>query len=249
MTNKVSVIMPCYNAASHIERSIMSVMKQKYNNVELLICDDASTDSSVNLIKGLQEKFGNIKLIEFQKNRGPAAARNAAIDASTGSYIAFLDSDDLWHESFLDRQLKSMYQSGASAIYSSCRRVDETGTPILSDFIVPERVCYEDLLKSNSVPCLTCIVKRELVGETRMKDHVIEDLNFWLDLLKKVDFFYGNQEVLADYTLRQGARSSNKTRLIKPQWCTYRVGQGKSFISSVYYLAHWAINGVLKYRK
>ena len=104
----VSIIMPSYNASRFITESIKSVIVQTYQNWELLIADDCSKDSSVEVIKKIIDKDQRIKLFSLLKNVGAAAARNVAIEHANGQYIAFLDSDDVWEPEKLERQLAFM---------------------------------------------------------------------------------------------------------------------------------------------
>ena len=98
----VSIIMPVYNCEKYLEESITSVKKQTYKNWELIIVDDDSTDKSWNEIekntKGYEDKT---KIINLEKNKGAANARNIGLTHSTGKYIAFLDADDIWQDNKL----------------------------------------------------------------------------------------------------------------------------------------------------
>ena len=87
--NKVSIIMPSYNAAKFIAASIQSVIEQTYSNWELLITDDCSKDDTINIIKKFQEIDNRIQLFSTGKNSGAAAARNISLQNATGKYIAF----------------------------------------------------------------------------------------------------------------------------------------------------------------
>ena len=98
----VSVVIPTYNAQSTIIRAIKSVLNQKFNNLEILIVDDKSTDGTVKTVKKI---FPNLSIIELPENLGVANARNEGIRISSGKYIAFLDSDDLWNEEKLFFQI------------------------------------------------------------------------------------------------------------------------------------------------
>lgn len=97
---KYSIIMPVYNAADFLKRSIESVINQKYSNWELIIVDDGSTDNSSKIIKEYIQKDDRIKYY-FEENKGPGIARNYAISKCEGSYVAFLDADDYLYENFL----------------------------------------------------------------------------------------------------------------------------------------------------
>lgn len=100
MTNKISIIIPIYNKEKYIERCIKSIIGQTYNNIEIIIVNDGSTDNSLKKCKELQEIDSRIVIIN-QENKGVSEARNAGLDVATGNYIAFIDSDDTVDENYL----------------------------------------------------------------------------------------------------------------------------------------------------
>ena len=104
----VSIITPLYNASNYISDTISSIQKQSYSNWEHLIVDDCSTDNSVKLVESLASNDTRIKLFKISKNNGAAFCRNYATNQAKGDYIAFLDSDDLWHSEKLERQISFM---------------------------------------------------------------------------------------------------------------------------------------------
>jgi len=97
MNKKISIIMPNYNSQPFIKESMESVIAQTYKNWELIVVDDVSTDASYEIVEEYREKDKRIQLIKLDNNVGPAIARNKGIKEAMGRYIAFLDSDDLWH--------------------------------------------------------------------------------------------------------------------------------------------------------
>lgn len=98
---KVSVIIPTYNRAKFISSAVESIINQKYNNLEIIIVDDSSTDNTRSVVASLKEKYSNIVYCHNERSKGPSGARNTGILKSTGDYLSFLDSDDTW----LDRNL------------------------------------------------------------------------------------------------------------------------------------------------
>ncbi|MEH6408849.1 MAG: glycosyltransferase family 2 protein, partial [Leeuwenhoekiella sp.] len=107
----VSVIMPLYNAERFVETAIKSVQEQTYTQWELIIIDDASTDSSYAIAeKTIQDK--RIRLLKLTKNNGAGIARNVGIRAAKGAYIAFLDADDLWKPQKIEKQIEFMKKKG-----------------------------------------------------------------------------------------------------------------------------------------
>ena len=108
MYEKVSIIMPVYNSKKYITETIKSVQAQTYENWELIIVDDCSTDNTVKIIKDFMYKDLRIKLTILDKNQGVSHARNISLDNTTGRYIAYLDSDDIWKKNKLSRQIEFM---------------------------------------------------------------------------------------------------------------------------------------------
>ncbi|EFB2869765.1 glycosyltransferase family 2 protein, partial [Escherichia coli] len=104
----VSIIMPSYNSEFTIKESIKSVIEQTYSNWELLITDDCSTDRTCQIVKEFVEQDDRIKLFVSDKNKGAGAARNNSIKESSGRFLAFLDSDDLWAPDKLKEQINYM---------------------------------------------------------------------------------------------------------------------------------------------
>lgn len=106
MNELVSIIMPSYNTASFISKTIESVLNQTYKNWELLIVDDCSTDDTDEIVSKYNDK--RIVYLKNEKNSGAAISRNRALRNAKGKWIAFLDSDDLWHPTKLEKQIKFM---------------------------------------------------------------------------------------------------------------------------------------------
>ena len=107
MDEKISIIMPAYNAAKYIEKTIKSIQAQAYTNWELLVISDGSTDETVPIVNKLMAFDRRIQCYE-QENAGVSAARNTGLDKATGKYISFLDADDLWEPSILEKLYDTM---------------------------------------------------------------------------------------------------------------------------------------------
>ena len=104
----VSIITPLYNCAAFLEQTIQSVISQTYQNWEMIMVDDCSQDDSLLIATQYAEKDKRIKVIKLEKNSCAAVARNTAIEAAKGRFIAFLDSDDIWLQEKLEKQIKFM---------------------------------------------------------------------------------------------------------------------------------------------
>ena len=119
MNDKVSIIMPCYNSEKFIKDAIESVLKQTYQNWELIIIDDNSTDNSTIIVESYKRKDFRIKLLKNSNNtRMPATPRNIGILSANGRYIAFLDSDDIWYPSKLENQIPLFKDEKCAVVYS-----------------------------------------------------------------------------------------------------------------------------------
>ena len=244
----VTIIMPSYDSEKFIIESIESVLVQTYSNWELIIVDDCSPDDSNKIITKYVDSDGRIKLIKLQKNSGPAVARNTAIEAASGRYIAFLDSDDVWLPNKLETQINFMHDNDLAFTYSSYRLVGEDNEH-LGVFITKDKISYFDMLKTCSVGCLTAIYDTKKIGKQYMPLILKrQDYGLWLKILKLIGETKGISEPLATYRIRKNSVSSNKVKAAKYQWKIYRDIEKLSFLKSLYYFVFYAYNGVTKYK-
>jgi glycosyltransferase involved in cell wall biosynthesis len=217
---KVSVVTPAYNCEELIGATIESVMAQTYEDWELLITDDCSTDGTREVVERYARMDSRIKLLRLEANGGAGVARNNSIRAAQGRFIAFCDSDDRWAPQKLERQLQFMVEGGYALTYTSYMVSDEQ-----------QRVCgyveclpwlnYARILRDNGIGCLTAIYDREAMGRFEMPSwRHRQDWCLWIDIIRHVGRAYGLQEPLAIYTVRSGSMSRNKVSMLR--W-NYRV--------------------------
>lgn len=244
--DKVSVITPSYNSSSHIAETIRSVINQSYSNWEMIIVDDCSTDNSIDLIQSFIDQDSRIKLIKLSENSGAAIARNTAIKAAEGRYIAFLDSDDLWHSIKLEKQIQYMKDKNIAFSFSSYEKIDENGLPFGVAYI-PKKVNYHKLLKTNVIGCLTAMYDAEKLGKIYMPLNTRrEDFAAWLFILKKINYAYGIDEVLAQYRVHDSQSSAKKIKMARENWNLYRNIEKLNYFKSIYYFSHYAVRGGLR---
>ena len=241
--NLVSVITPVYNASATLQRTIDSVKAQTYREWELILVDDASSDDSVRLAQAAIDTDQRIRLITLNENRGAAVARNVALDAARGQYLAFLDADDAWDTTKLTKQLEFMRSRNLAFTYTAYRT---TKGRIIR---VPDQVNYQRLITDNVIGCLTVMIDRTQTGDFQMpnvrrgQDHLT-----WLLLLRPGLLAYGLNEVLATYTVgNTDSLSGNKLKAAKRQWTNYRNVLGFGWFTSVRYLIRYAIQGIRKH--
>lgn len=251
MSNQlISIITPMYNGEKYVSQTIESVLSQTYPNWEMVIVDDGSKDNSPQIVENYSQKDQRVRLIR-QSNAGSAAARNNALRHASGRYICFLDADDLLDDQFLEKQLNFLKSKDAGIVYASYRRVNEENKEILKPFIVPNKVNYKGLLKTCSIPCLTAMYDKEKTGEMFFNESLKsmrDDFVFWLSMLKRIDYAYGNKEVLASYRVFATSTTGNKKKVMKPQFMVYYKVERLGLVKSAYYFMNWAINGFFKYR-
>ena len=244
----VSVIMPNYNSENYVKDTIESVIAQTYANWELIFVDDCSTDSSPDIVRSFNDE--RIKIYSTKVNSGAATARNVAINEASGKWIAFLDSDDLWTPDKLSRQLEFMAKNQYDFSCTSYEVINEAHQ-LISTF-VPHKseYNYKDILKHNSIGCLTAVYNAEKLGKIYMPTSAIkrEDLACWLSILKNGTAAYCLHEPLSKYKIHSNSVSSNKLKMLKYQWQVYRKVEKLNVFKSFYYLAHWAVLGLVKYR-
>lgn len=247
MNPLISIITPNYNASKYIAATIESVQKQTYSNWELLIVDDCSSDNSVEIIKTFQKNDARIKLLELTQNSGPAIVRNEGIKQAQGNYLTFIDADDIWLPNFIEISLKKIKES-EGFVFASYHRFNEDLEPCYKDFIVPSKVNYADILKSNSISCLTAFIDINKLGKFYMPEVLYrQDMGLWLKYLKRIDVAIGIKQPLAIYRIRKKSHSRNKLNLLKHQWKFYRNVAQLSILESMYYFLCWMFFGVRKY--
>ena len=246
----VSIITPCYNAVETIIKTIDSVLYQTYQNWEMIIVDDCSSDASLLIIDDYAKKDSRIKYYKTEAPSGsPAIPRNIGIEKSHGQYIAFLDSDDIWLPSKLERQMSYVETSNCDLLYSYYEKINWDGHRN-GRVIKPRKwVTYCNLLQTNVIPMLTAIVRRDVIGNVRFKQIAQEDYCFWLDIMKKGYKAECLQSVTALYRESKNSRSSNKIKTINGQWCVLRNHQNVPFIPSCFYMFTYAVAGMIKHFK
>jgi len=245
----VTIVTANYNCENFIEDTIDSILVQTYKEWELIIVDDLSTDRSVEVIKSYAQKDNRIKLLLLDKNSGAAVARNRAIEEASGRYIAFLDSDDLWEKTKLEKQLAFMQENSYDFTYTNYNLIDESNSRYGNTFKAKKESSYHDLLKTCSIGCLTVIYDTKNLGKVFMPLILKrQDYGLWLKILKKIDKAYCLDESLAVYRTRQNSISSNKLKASQYQWKIYREVERFNLFSSIYYFLHYAYNGLKKYK-
>ncbi|MCK5129631.1 MAG: glycosyltransferase family 2 protein [Clostridiales bacterium] len=245
----ISVVMPAYNADKFLEDSVKSVLSQTYTNIELIIVDDCSTDTTYTIMRKLSKKNDSIHILQNPSNSGVAKSRNLGIENAKGDWIAFLDSDDMWEKTKLEKQLALLCKiPQATLIYTGVKYIDEQGNNYNYSYSVPERTTYHELLKQNIIACSSVLVKKEVILRYKMQnDDLHEDFISWLLILKEDTYAYGINEPLLVYRISKTSKSGNKKKSVLMTYKVYRF-IGLMFIQSVYYLCFYMYRNYVKYK-
>lgn len=246
---KVSVIMPAYNAEKYIAEAISSVVLQTFKDWELIVIDDCSSDRTAEVAGSYAAADPRIRIYRNERNIGVAETRNRGFAAARGRWAALLDSDDLWHDDKLEKQLAVAELTGADIIYCSYSLIDAGGNKI-SDFIVPAETSYSDMLRENVLSCSTVLLSKAIFSEYRFTtDYYHEDYTLWLKLLKAGYSAAACCGVLVDYRVTRNSRSGDKLRSAKHRWIIYRKAEKLSFSKSVRLFAGYARRGIAKHKR
>lgn len=223
MSPLISIVIPVYNTEQYIAETIQSVIDQTYENWELLLVDDGSTDGSATIIKSFAENDSRIHYF-YKENGGQASARNEGIKKSKGTYVGFLDADDLWLKNKLAQQIKELGIYQPDFLYGLGYYYYPEKEPQLEtyDWINGERSgldFFKELYHSCAVNTNTVLVKRELfdsVGYFDENQHLrgTEDWDLWMRIAKTVDKVYGSPLRLVYYRIHEGGIHLQHTRML-----------------------------------
>ncbi|MXP16042.1 glycosyltransferase [Glaesserella parasuis] len=249
MNNKISIITSCYNSEKFLYNVYNSLCCQTFQNFEWIVVNDASNDSTNDIIISfIKESKLDILYIVNDKNEGVSSSRNKGLDLATGDYICFLDADDIWLENKLCVQLDFMIKNNLYISYMDYNQVNSS-LEFIKKVSSPNECDFQRLLKSNVIGNLTCMFKSDIAKNIRFVNHGHEDYIFWLNILS---LGYKAHKVLSDnilchHQVYQGSLSANKYQAAKWQWSIYRNILKLSRLKSAYYFIHYAMNGIVKY--
>ena len=244
MNDLVSIIMPSYNSEKYISVSVKSIISQSYVNWELIVVDDCSTDNTLEIVQSFEDD--RIKILKNEHNSGAAVSRNRGLREARGKWVAFLDSDDVWHPDKLLLQLNFMKENGYSF---SCTdyRIELNGEwlPYVNTgpMVVNKRKMYNYCYFST----ITVIYDREKVGLVQIENlRKNNDYAMWLEIIEKCNC-YRLPKCLSFYIKHDGSVSSgSKVKLIKWHYILFRKGLHKNPFVSVILTVNNLFFGVLK---
>lgn len=244
-TDLVSIVVPVYNAQRFINDTIKTVLSQTYTNWELILVDDKSTDDSVKLIMPYLAKDKRIRLLKNKTNLHAALTRNKGINAAKGSYLAFLDADDLWDPTKLEKQVAFMQQKDCAFSFTGYEFADAAGVPNGKKVHVPATINYKQALKNTTIFTSTVMIDMHKLTKQDVEMPNVrrgQDTATWWKILKIITHANGFNIVLASYRRSDDTLSSNKLAALARTWGLYRKVERLSLPYSMNNFVFYTIN-------
>lgn len=242
----VSVIIPAYNCAPYISKSIYSALSQQVP-LEILVINDCSKDGTEEVIKQYLDNPA-VRYIRNEKNLGAAQTRNRGVRLARGKYVAFLDSDDWWESDKLRKQLELIEKNRMVLCCSGRELMNPDGTHMGKTIPVKETITYRELLKHNCINCSSVLLLRSVALEFPMEhEDSHEDYITWLRILKKYGTACAVNEPLLKYRLSTTGKSGSKFKSARMTFKVYRY-MGFGLVKSIVCFCSYAVHGVWKYR-
>ena len=244
----VSIITPTWACADFIAETIKSIQAQTYQNWELLIQDDCSTDNTLEVVKPFMEADKRIKYECNPQNSGAAITRNNALRRAKGRWIAFLDSDDLWSYDKLEKQLTFMVQNGYHFSYTGYEEMNEDSKLTGVRLSGPKHITKWGMYSFCWPGCLTVMFDKDQVGLLQIADiKKNNDYAMWLKVIQKTDCHLLD-ECLAKY--RRGRKGSVSTHgyatMIRWHYKLWHEAMGMNTLLSMFWTGMNLVCGVYK---
>ena len=242
----ISIVITYYKKKKFIEKTINSILSQTYKNYELIFVYDDEDKNEINFLKKILTKIKRKKIIINNKNLGVAKARNVAIKKSEGSYIAFIDSDDLWKKNKLYTQLNFMQKNSYYFTFTSYGIIDE------KDKVIGERKVffdanYNNLYYSNFIGLNTVTIHKRLISKISFPSlKTQEDFALWLKLARNGFNLKHLKQSLSFWRKSKKSLSTNTFQKISDAFKLYYFYEKKNFIFSIYSVLVLSYNKIIK---
>lgn len=253
----VSVIIPTYNRAHLLKRSIYSVLSQSYTNLELLVVDDASTDNTQDIVSQIDDK--RLRYIRCKSNKGGAAARNIGIKEAQGELLAFQDSDDEWLWGKIEKQVEAFHSSGdnVGVVYTGFLRWENKIATYIpnSNIETKEGNIIKQIFHGNFVSTQTLMVKREFFQKAGVFDETLPRFQDWELVIRLADvcaFKFIDEPLVMVYSTPDSITSNNAAAVtaldaIYDKNLLFLIDHPKLLSAFLYNLGHYnCANGNIK---
>jgi len=249
---KVNVILPNYNSSEFFEETINSILNQTFKNWKLIIVDDGSDLDNKKILRKYTN-YNKIKIIFLKKNKGAGFCRNLAIKHSKGDYIAFIDSDDIWHKNKLSDQISFMLKNNYEFTYTNYvaflnKKNSTKKKNIINTIKPPKKFNFNKFIHNTSIGTSTMILKRSLIKNIKfINTKICEDYFFKCKILKKINYAYCLPKVLTKYRVRPNSLQSNKFRNFYWIWYINKNYNRLNLINNLLSLFSISFNSLTKY--
>lgn len=222
----ISIITATFNSENELLHTYNSIRNQTFVNWEWLITDDCSSDNTRELLESIATSDNKVTVLKNTENSGAAVSRNLSISLARGDFIAFIDSDDLWLPSKLEKQIKFMEENDINFSFTAYELIDEKGEKLGQqvDTHLKSFVTYDDMLKKKAtLGCSTVMLRRSAFEDISMPLlRTGQDYATWLKLLKVGHNAHPITEILTQYRILPNSISRNKVKKARRQWQIYR---------------------------
>ena len=246
MDKKVSIVIPIHNAEAFILDTVACVKAQTYEDWELLLVENGSTDSTLEILESYIRRNPDERMRLFSiDGKCAAAGRNFGVDQSKGRYLSYLDADDIWEKDKLEKQVQFMQQKNAAFSFTGYEFADELAVGTGKVVRVPETLSYRQALSNTTIFTTTVMfdtrkIDKELLMMPKIKS---EDTALWWKILRNGYTAYGLDENLVLYRRPGKSLSSNKLEALRRIWNLYR-NEGMGILSSAWHFCFWALRAV-----
>ena len=217
LDDKISVIIPTYNRATSIIKSINSVISQTYYNLEIIVIDDCSTDNTESLVSKLNDT--RIKYIKLKENKGASFARNIGIKISTGKYITFQDSDDTYHSNKIEKQYKNLIKKNSDLDFCQvCLHFNNSFEAIFPRNYQQKNIrrkrILDELCNGNFISTQSIFVKKTIIKDNLFDTNFprLQDYDLVLRIIPNCKVSY-SKEVLVDLYRNKDSLGNDLTKL------------------------------------
>ena len=244
----VEIVMPNYNSAPFLSETIESIINQTFKNWKLTIIDGDSNFETKKILKNY-ENISNIEIIWLKKNKKAGFCRNLAIRNCQSDYVAFIDSDDIWEQEKLSKQLDFMLKNKYYFTYTNYQPFySEKKEKKLNEIRPEKKFNFEKFTKNTSIGTSTMIIKKSIIGNTKFSNtKICEDYFFKCQILKKVNYAYCLSENLTKYRIRKNSLQSNKIKNLYWIWYINKNFNKLNFLKNLESLLCISINSIKKY--